>query len=112
MFIPENDSANLLDDEEQLLRFLVTATASQEVVRSILDRLRTHRFQSVEHQVLFECVASLHERGAGNFRELLPAHLVRAGFPEVDLERFFEQAPISTEHALAACSKLAQGPSH
>ena len=111
MLSPRNDSDQLLAAEQQLLGFLMESTAPPEVVRSMLERLKDYRFQSVEHQVLFDCVASLSTRRAGDILALLPAHLVRAGFPDFDLDRFLELHPMRAEQAMGLCKKLVPGQS-
>ena len=107
MYSPQHATEEILAAEKQLLAFLLAETAPPEIVRSILVRLTSYRFQSVEHQVLFECVARLSERPANELFASLPAHLVRAGFPDFDLDRFRSQSPVRAEQADALCRRLA-----
>lgn len=93
MIFPQNDSDPVLAAELRILGFLMEPTAPSEIVRSLQERLKAYHFQSVEHQVLFECVASLSTRRSGDFLALVPARLVGAGFPDLDLQRFLELSP-------------------
>jgi hypothetical protein len=69
--------------------------------------LQGYAFQRVEHQVLFNCLQALPLDRPELMRELLPAALVRAGFPAFDLAPFFQAAAVSEEEARAMCRELA-----
>ena len=106
MFSPRNEIDDALAAEQRLLAILLAESTAPEIVRSILERLKPYRFQNVEHQVLFECAARLRSRGHGDLLAILPAHLVRAGFPDVDLERFRMERAVGAEEAAALCRRL------
>jgi len=53
----------------------------------------------MEHRVLFESIASLIGAPPGEIVRLLPARLVRAGFPDIDLSPYLDPRPVSAEHA-------------
>jgi hypothetical protein len=72
----------------------------------IFSMLRSYRFSRVEHQVLFDCLKTLPLDRPELARELLPAALVRAGFPDVDLASFFEAGTVSEEEARTMCREL------
>ena len=76
--------------ERCLLQLLCDGTADVELRTEVLTRLRGYAFRRVEHQVLFDCLQGMPMDRPELLRELLPARLVRAGFPEFDLAPFFE----------------------
>ena len=74
--------------EFHLVRLLCQGDTDTELREVILARLRGYAFRSVEHQVLFDCIQAMPPDRAELLRELLPARLVRAGFPDFDLAPF------------------------
>ena len=96
----------MLTAEREVLGFLLDPSVPPETVREILGRLRSYAFQEVEHQVLFDCVVKLSLRPRGELLEYLPACLVRAGFPAIDLERFRGEHRMPPDQALRRCATL------
>ena len=82
--------------ERAILGFLLSGRNGK---REILAGLRGYRFGSVEHQVLFDCLAELPLDRPEVIRELLPARLVRAGFPDIDFESFLVPNEMSEAEA-------------
>ena len=76
--------------ERRLLQLLCNGASGIELCKEVLARLRRYAFRSVEHQVLFDCLQTMPMDRSELIRELLPARLVRAGFPDFDLAPFFE----------------------
>ena len=74
--------------ERRLLQFLCDDVADAQLRGEVMAHLRSYAFRSVEHQVLFDCLQAMPMDRAELLRELLPARLVRAGFPYFDLARF------------------------
>lgn len=72
----------------------------------MISRLRGYAFRRVEHQVLFDCLRTMPLDRPELVRELLPARLVRAGFPDFDLVPFFEAGEVSKEEAQQMCREL------
>jgi len=96
----------VLAAEQRLLGFLVDPSAPPDMVRSRLGPLRTYRFQGLEHQLAFDCFERFRIRPAGDLLASLPDCLVRAGFPEFDLERILGSRPMCPEGALRLCTML------
>lgn len=99
--------------EQQLLGLLIGGRCEPEFARRLCERLRAHSFHSMEHRVLFESIASLIGAPPGEIVRLLPARLVRAGFPEIDLSPFLEPRPVCAEHAeellgILVCDRFSQ----
>ena len=92
--------------ECRLLQWLCQGKGDEQFRNEVLRRLRGYRFRSVEHQVLFECLQAMPLDRPELIRELLPARLVRAGFPDIDLEPFFEAGEVSEEEAGKLCREL------
>ena len=76
--------------ERRLLQFLCDGEGEAQLRSEILARLSSYAFRSTEHQVLFECLCGMPSDRPELIRSLLPARLVRAGFPDFNLEPFFE----------------------
>jgi hypothetical protein len=56
---------------------------------TILAKLRPHRWQDPEHQVIFEALTALPGRQTSALREQLPAQATRMGFPDVNWQKYF-----------------------
>ena len=86
--------------ERLLLHFLCNGSRAAPLLREeILTRLRCYAFRRVEHQVLFDCLQAMPIDRTELVRELLPARLVRAGFPDFDLAPFLEPSNRSRQEA-------------
>jgi hypothetical protein len=106
-----SESNKVLAAEQRLLGYLIAPATPPEIVRNILERLQAYRFRNLGHQVLFECIARLRTGPRSEILALLPAQLVRAGFPDFDWRRFVERCPPRAEDAMELCSELVPDPS-
>ena len=89
-----------------LLQVLCNGRSRTQTREELISQLRMYAFRSVEHQVLFDCLQAMPLDRPELVRELLPARLVRAGFPDIDLEPFFEAGEVSEEEAGKMCREL------
>ena len=96
--------------EHRLLQLLCDGATGAELHADVVARLRGYAFRSVAHQVLFDCLQAMPMDRPELFRELLPARLVRAGFPDFDLTPFFESPGeahgLSVQEAQELCEAL------
>ena len=92
--------------EALLLRVLCQRTLSAELREEVFARLCGYCFRAVPHQVLFDCLSQLPRQRPGLIRDLLPARLVQAGFPDFDLVPFFEPHRLTASRARALLDKL------
>ena len=74
--------------ERSLLRLICLETTDAQLRTEVMAHLRGYAFRSVEHQALFDCLREMPVDRPELLRELLPARLVRAGFPDFDLAPF------------------------
>ena len=81
--------------ERRLLGVLCQGGQSEEIAREILVRLRGHRFASVQHQILFDCLAALPRHRPEIVAELAPSRLTQAGFPDFDMAPFRQPQRLS-----------------
>jgi hypothetical protein len=95
----------LLRLEQELLQFLVAGRIGAEARQAILLFLHNYKFRSVEHQVLFDCLSNLAAYEPHQIQELLPARLVRAGFPDIELQSV-SSANLTAAQAEELCRKL------
>jgi hypothetical protein len=78
--------------ELQALRALCNAAAPREEREGLLQSLRQHAFVEPEHQVVFESIRALFPRGPLSAAQLR-LHLNNRGFPDTDVEKYFQPAP-------------------
>ena len=91
-----------------MLQFLCRGESTDQPRNEILSRLRSYGFQRVEHQVLFDCLQAIPLDRPELIRELLPAWLVRAGFPDFNLDPFLEPGTVSEKEARKICRELTE----
>jgi hypothetical protein len=91
--------------EARLLRYLCNRAVQSDRVE-IIETLKAYRFATVHHQVLFDCLRGLAAAPPELLESLLPVRLVRAGFPDFDLEPFLRPSGLSASQARAAAKAL------
>ena len=97
--------------ERDLLQFFCIGRSGTQAREEMISQLRRYAFQSVEHQVLFDCLQSMPLDRPQLIRELLPARLVRAGFPDIDLAPFLEAreaGEVGEQEARMLCRELTE----
>ena len=73
--------------ELQALRVLCDEAVAREQRQRLLESLDQHAFIEPEHQVVFESIRALFQRGPIS-REQLRVHLNNRGFPDTDVEKY------------------------
>jgi hypothetical protein len=86
--------------ERQLLAALCQRSLDDESREELLRRLEKHAFAMPDHEVVFRALTKLAMIKAQRMREALAATVTRMGFPDVDLNLFFEP-PASAQENLA-----------
>lgn len=79
-------------NEIQALRALCAEDTPREERQRIIQSLSQHTFLESEHQVVFESIRALFSRGPVSPARLL-VHLNNRGFPDTDVEKYFQPAP-------------------
>lgn len=83
--------------ELQALRVLCDEAVSRDDRQKLMEPLSHHSFTEPEHQVVFQSVQALFSRGPFSLPQL-QVHLNNRGFPDIDVEKYFESArPEDTE---------------
>jgi hypothetical protein len=77
--------------ELQTLRVLCNEAAPREERLKQMQSLRQRTFSEPEHQVVFESIRALFPRGPISV-EQLRIHLNNRGFPDTDVEKYFQPA--------------------
>jgi hypothetical protein len=77
--------------ELQSLRALCDEAAPREERHRLLQSLSQHAFIEPEHQVVFESIRALFPRGPISVAQLR-VHLNNRGFPDTDVESYFQPA--------------------
>lgn len=86
------DRETELDAEYQSLRVLCHQSISLEEGWDLIQSLSHHIFVEPEHQVVFESIRALLPRGPISAARLR-VHLNNRGFPDTDVEKYFQPAP-------------------
>jgi hypothetical protein len=92
--------------ELRLLCFLCDPQLDRSAQREVMELLRGHCFSSTAHQVLFDSLSALLATRAVLPAELLPAQLVKAGFPDFDLNCYLRPSGLDVAEALALSTRL------
>ena len=75
----------------QTLRMLCDEATSREERLALLQSLSERDFLKPEHQVVFESISILLQRGSISLPQLR-VHLNNRGFPDIDAENYFPSA--------------------
>jgi hypothetical protein len=78
--------------EFQALRALCDEAAPREERKRLMQTLSRHVFIEPEHQVVFDSIRALFPRGRISAGQLT-VHLNNRGFPDTDVEKYFQAAP-------------------
>jgi hypothetical protein len=73
--------------EMQALRVLCDEAVAREQRQRLLESLDQHTFIDPEHQVVFESIRALFQRGPISMAQLR-VHLNNRGFPDTDVEKY------------------------
>jgi hypothetical protein len=95
------DRETQIATELQALRALCDEAASREVRQTLIQSLSQHAFIEPERQVVFESIRAIFSRGPISVAQLR-IHLNNRGFPDTDVEKYFQTGPVeSIEHQTA-----------
>ena len=96
----------IVEIEKRLLQAICQSATEPELRKELLSRLRAYPFRKVHHQVLFDCLRKMPGHRPELIPSLLPARLVRAGFPDLDAAPFLEPCQMTKAEAIALLGKL------
>lgn len=85
------DRALQFAEELQALRSLCDAASPRTARQERLQALSPQSFRVPEHQVVFESIRVLFSRGDFSAAQLR-IHLNNRGFPDTDVEKYFQRA--------------------
>jgi hypothetical protein len=103
---PVHESAEMRAIEARLLGLLCRGECGAGLRDELLASLAGHAFQGANHQAVFDCLRELGRENSARIRDLLPARLVQAGFPDVDFAPFFLHEEIGAAEAATLLRKL------
>ncbi len=83
--------ATQLAAELQALRTLCDEAIARNLRQNLIQSLGPRAFMVPEHQVVFESIRALFPRGPIS-QEQLRVHLNNRGFPDTDVETYFQPA--------------------
>lgn len=92
--------------EFQVLRAVCLATVQGSLKEIAGDILREYHWHNALHQALWEALGAIPTENPEIFRQLLPAQMTRAGFPDVEWEVFFAPHTLSKEKAIALMRRM------
>ena len=82
-------------DELQALRSLCDEASPRTARQKLLQSLSPQSFLEPEHQVVFESIRALFSRGDFSAVQLR-VHLNNRGFPDTDVEKYFQRTQIES----------------
>ena len=103
--IPANE-IEIVEIEKRLLQVICQSATEPELRKEVLSRLRAYPFRNVHHQVVFDCLRKMPGHRPEMITSLLPARLVQAGFPDLDLAPFLEPCPMTKAEARKLLERL------
>ena len=71
-----------------------------------VELLADYRFRDAIHQVVFDALGKLSTDAPATIRALLPERLTRQGFPEVDLDAYFQPHGLIVAAAVSLMREL------
>jgi len=83
--------------EHKTLCALCDEAVARELRQNLIQSLGPKAFIDSEHQVVFESIRILFPRGTITMAELR-IHLNNRGFPDTDVEKYFQSAPADNIH--------------
>ncbi len=86
------EGADKLETEFQELMKVCDADVPRQERQELLDLLGSRTFTVPEHQIVFESLRALFPLGPIS-EERLRVHLNNRGFPDTDVEKYFQPAP-------------------
>ena len=89
------------------LRALCQPAGEDSLLSVGLEILAGYQFVVPAHQVLFEALQAIHSVHPRRIREHLPVLLNNRGFPDFDLENFYQPPALSREQAIELLRWLA-----
>ncbi len=95
-----------LQAERNVLRALCQSAARSDVLARSITLLAHYRFREPAHQIVFDALRELGHRSGRQIRELLAVRLNNKGFPDLNLEPFFEPSPVSPAHVFSLIRAL------
>ena len=88
--VASSNSAEIIQLEIRMLRLLCQLENPSPQRRSLLEKLRPYRFHELVCQVIYESLRELPPAPVAELAPELAAELTRRGFPDADLNPFFE----------------------
>ncbi len=92
--------------ERRVLQALCQGVGGVTLLAEGARILHGYRFRDPLHQILFEALGEIGPAAPALVRELLAARLIRKGFPDVDLDPFFEPHGLTADAAMALMKRL------
>lgn len=96
----------ILDAERRILSLICQAPA-RGTVRSELEReLADYSWREREHQIVFEVLQEIPSSNPQTIRQQLPVRLTRKGFPDLNLETYFQPCDLANSQPARSIRSL------
>lgn len=102
---PAPEGHSIQELETLLLRALCQAPADN-VRRRFLSEVCGYRPRNPEHKLILERLIELASVSDKDLREILPAYLTRAGFPDVDVNPYFAPMGCTSDSLLSFAAEI------
>ena len=91
---PQRQKERQIEAERLLLAALCRQTLDTKAREEVFQHFASRKFTHPEHQVVFWALAQLPPREPAIIREVLATRLTIMGFPDLDVNAFFDTAPL------------------
>ena len=95
--------------ERTVLRAMCVGALGRTVWREGVALLADYRFADNVHQLIFDTVREIHTGDPLILRQLLPARLNNKGFPDLDLDTYFQPHIFTAGQTIALIRALCAG---
>jgi hypothetical protein len=98
----------LVSIERDLLRALCHSSTPAELSAQARSELQNYSWQGLDHQTIFEALLRVASGRGRSLREQLAAQVTRTGFPDINWDEYFGQAPAPESELKRSVIELAR----
>ncbi len=101
IFSPEERRSIIVESELYALRAMCQGTAQRSVFSDGRAILSNYPFLDADHQLLYDTLCEMNTEAPERIRSLLPARLTKKGFPDFDIQTFFQPHNLAADVAVS-----------
>ena len=101
MFSAEERKAVIVESELYVLRAMCQGTPERRVYDEGMTILANYPFVDKTHQLVYDALRELHSDVPTIIQALLPSRLTNKGFPDIDVETYFQPHHLAAPVAIS-----------